>query len=149
MIDLAGKVLIELRDDSAFAVWHGGRVRVEEPMPPTATDRGDVRGSGEYVRFVVITPVVTPREKRVPVQRPRYGINVYGTSPQDAWAGYMLASDAIHEAGVRMVGSGATRTGIWNSWDDSGGSPERDPDTGQPFVTFVVELIAASQGVAA
>ncbi len=143
MIDVLGKLLIELRDDDDFALWHDGRVRGEEPAP------GDANGPGEYLRFVVITTLATPRERRVPVQRPTYAVNVFGTSPKDAMAGYVLASDAIHRAGVRMAGTGANRVGIWDSFDDSGGTPERDPQTGQPFVTFVVHLIATDQSVAA
>jgi hypothetical protein len=143
MIDILGKLLIELRDDDDFALWHDGRVRGEEPAP------GDAKGPGEYVRFAVITTLATPRERRVPVQRPTYAVNVFGTSPKDAMAGYVLASDAIHRAGVRMAGTGTNRVGIWDSFDDSGGTPERDPQTGQPFVTFVVHLIATDQSVAA
>ena len=51
MIDATGKLLIELRDDAAFAAWHGDRVRGVERMPPTDDDAGDARGPGEYVRF--------------------------------------------------------------------------------------------------
>ncbi len=143
MIDPLGKVLIELRDDLAFSLWHEGRVRGEEAAP------GDARGPGEYQRFVVIATLATPRERRVPIQRSTYAVNVFGISPKDAMAGYVLASDVIHRAGVRMAGTGANRIGIWNSFDDSGGTAERDPQTGQPFVTFVVSLIATDQSVAA
>jgi hypothetical protein len=143
VIDALGKVLIELRDDTAFATWHEGRVRGEEPSP------GDAKGPGEYIRFVVISTLATPRERRVPVQRPTYAINVFGVSPKDAMDGYRLASDVLHRRGVRMAGTGSNRIGIWKSFDDSGANPERDPKTGQPFVTFVVSLTATDQSVAA
>lgn len=149
MVDAVGKLLIELRDDADFAAWHSGRVRVEEAAPKTETDAGDARGPGEYVRFVVISTLATPRERRVPIQRSTYAVNVFGLSPKDAMAGYMKASDAIHRRGARMAGTGASRIGIWKTFDDSGGTPERDPETGQPFVTFVVYLIATDQSVAA
>jgi hypothetical protein len=149
MIDALGKLLIELRDDAPFAAWHGDRVRGEEPAPPTRTYDGDARGAAEYIRFVVITTLATPRDRRVPIQRPTYAINIFGLDPKDAMAGYVLASDAIHRAGVRMEGTGNNRLGIWNSFDDSGATPAKDPETGQAFVTFVVYLIATDQSVAA
>lgn len=149
MIDALGKLLIELRDDAVFSAWHNDRVRGEEAKPKTDTDAGDARGPGNYVRFVVISTLSTPPERRVPIQRSRFAVNVFGLSPKDALAGYALASDVVHRAGVRMAGSGASRIGIWNSFDDSGGTPEHDPETGQPFVTFIVYLIATDQSVAA
>ena len=148
MIDALGKLLIELRDDSAFGAWHSGRVRGEEAAPATATYAGDARGPGDYIRYVVITTLATPRERRVPIQRPTYAVNVFGTSPKDAMDGYRLGSDVVHRRGVRMAGTHPSRLGIWNSYDDSGGTPARDPETGQPFVTFVVHLNATDQSVA-
>lgn len=149
MIDALGKLLVELRDDTPFYAWHEGRVRGEEAAPKTASYDGDAHGPGEYRRFVVISALGAIREPRVPVQRATFAVNVFGVDPKDAMAGYVLASDAIHRAGVRMEGTGSTRIGIWNSWDDTGGSPERDPQTGQPFVTFIVRIIATDQSVAA
>lgn len=149
MIDALGKLLIELRDDVAFGLWHDDRVRGEMPAPATATYAGDVRGPGKFVRFVVISTLATPRDRRLPIQRPRFAVKVYGTDPQDAMAGYVLASDAIHRLGMRMAGTGAGRIGIWQSWDEDGAAPELDPETKQPFVTFVVALIATDQSVAA
>lgn len=148
MIDALGKLLVELRSDTALAAWCSSRVRGEEPAPATSTYAGDARGPGDYVRFVVISTLATPRERRVPIQRPTYAVNVFGTSPQDAMAGYVLASDAIHRRGVRMEGVHPSRLGIWNSYDDSGATPAADPETGQPFVTFVVHLNATDQSVA-
>lgn len=148
MIDALPKLLLELRNDSALAAWCSGRVRGEEPAPATATYAGDARGPGDYVRFVVIATLATPRERRVPIQRPTYAVNVFGTSPKDAMDGYRLASDAVHRRGVRMAGVHPSRLGIWNSYDDSGATPARDPETAQPFVTFIVHLNAADQSVA-
>lgn len=148
-VDALGKIIVELRSDSAFATWCGSRVRGEEPAPRTESYDGDVHGAGEYKRFAVVSTLATFREPRVPIQRTTLAINVYGTSPKDAMTGYGLASDALHRRGVRMAGSEPNRLGIWNSYDDSGGTPERDPQTGQPFVTFVVHLNAADQSVAA
>jgi len=148
VIDTLGKLLVELRDDTAVDAWCDGRVRGEEPAPATDTYDGDAHGPGDYKRFIVITTLDTPRHPRIPLQRPTYAINVFGVSPRDAMIGYGLASDAIHRRGVRMEGTGSTRVGIYNSFDDSGGTPERDPQTGQPFVTFIVHLNATDQSVA-
>lgn len=148
MIPLLGKLLIELRDDTAFGMWHEDRVRGEEAAPVTATYDGDAHGPGEYKRFVVISQLDSPRHPRVPLQRPTFAVNVFGLSPKDAMDGYALASDAVHRVGVRMAGTGSGRVGIFNSFDDTGATPERDPQTGQPFVTFVVHLNATDQSVA-
>lgn len=148
MINTLGTVVVELRDDTSFAAWHSGRVRGEEAAPRTETYDGDVHGPGEYKRYVIVSALGTIRHPRVPVQQASLAINVYGTSPRDAMIGYGLASDVLHRSGVRMAGTGSSRYGVWNSFDDSGATPEKDPQTQQPFITFVAHLNASDQSVA-
>ena len=129
MIDPLGKVLIELRDDPLTGGWCSDRVRGEEPMPDTldadgnVTRRGDARGPGEYVRFVVVSLLGGLRQPRIPVQYPRSNVRLYGVSPQDAMTGYGYASDALHLTGGRTHNNGLH---IFQSLDDTGGVPGRD-----------------------
>ena len=138
MLDALGRLLTELRDDADVDLLVDGRVRGFEPAP------GDAQPKGSYQAFVVITTLSTQRLNRAPVQTARYGINCYGSTPQNAMAVYAACSDAVHHAGPRVSGAGL---GIYISHDTTGASAEKDPDTGQPFVSFVVELIATTQAV--
>lgn len=137
MYDPLGKLLTDIRDDTAVGTWTD-RIRGGRPGPK------DARGEGEYLRFVVITALGTVREKRAPVQYPRFDVACYGTSDQDAMTGYGLVSDAIHAVGPRL----ATGGGIYQTFDESGGTPDLDPDTRQPVVRFIVEMVATTQAVA-
>jgi hypothetical protein len=139
VISPTGKLIIELREDAVVGAMVGTRVRGPVPAP------GDALGPGSYQRFITCALIANPPLKRVPVQRARYLIKCYGTDPTDAMNLYVAASNALHERGVRTY---ANNIGIWNSWDDTGGSAESDPKTGQPYVSFIVELIATTQAVA-
>jgi hypothetical protein len=137
MYDVLGKLLIELRDDADVAAIVDDRVRGGEPAP------GDAIGP-PYQAFVVLVTLSTPRMMRVPAQMPRIGVNCYGRTAQEAAQLYGACSDAIHDRGPRVYGNGL---GIYISHDDSGGAAERDPDTKQPYVSFVIEAIATTQAV--
>jgi len=138
MMDPLGKLLLELRDDLEVDALVDGRVRGQEPAP------GDAMGAGQYKAFVVISTLATPRLPRVPVQRSRYGVRCYGRTPQEAMELYGACSDAIHLIGPRLKSNGL---GIYISLDDTGGTASRDPDTQQPLVDFVIELLATTQAV--
>jgi len=138
MIDLTGKLLIELRDDTEVDALVDGRVRGFEPAP------GDVKPKGSYQAFVVIVALDTVRMSRAPVQRATYAIRCYGATPQAAMALYGACSDTLHNIGPRLHAD----TGIYISFDTTGGTAEKDIDTGQPYVTFIAELIAPTQVVA-
>lgn len=138
MIDLTGKLLIELRDDLEVDAIVDGRVRGFEPAP------GDIQPKGSYKAFVVIVALDTVRMMRSPVQRATFAIRCYGATPQGAMALYGACSDAIHNIGPRLHSD----TGIYISADTTGGTAEKDPDSQQPYVTFIAELIAPTQVVA-
>ncbi len=139
MIDLLGSIVVELRTDTAFLAWHGGKVRGGEPAP------GDVLGA-PYQRFVVVQSFGGLRLSRAPVQFPRFLVTCWGLSPQDAMAGYGYASDALHNVGARLRANGF---GIYNSLDESGGQPDFDPRTKQPRVDLIAQIIGTTQVYAA
>lgn len=138
MLGTLGKLLIELRDDPVASAIHHGRVRPFEPAP------GDAMGKGEYLAFVVIVQLASPRVRRVGAQQPRFAVRCYGRTLVEADELFRACSDAIHDTGPRLHANGL---GIYASHDDSGGSAGRDPDTGQPHMDFVVELLATTQAV--
>ena len=137
--DVVGKVVTGLRDDAEVAALNGTRIRGFEPAP------GDAQGAGSYLNFVVVVLLEAPIEKRLPVQYPKVVIRCYGTTPQQAMANYIACANALHHAGVRTYANGL---GIWDSFDASGASPDKDPDTDQPLVTFVADFIATTASVA-
>lgn len=149
--DPTGKLLVELRDNDAVKAIVGTRVRAFEPAPQVVDpdtkrvlEKGDVRGPGEYVAFVLLVILDPFRERRLPIQRPRISVQCYAATAQAAMALYAACAEALHDVGPRVYANGL---GAWNSWDDSGGRPDKDPDTGQPFVEFMVELVATTQAV--
>jgi hypothetical protein len=145
VIDLTGKLLIELRDDVAVDAIVDGRVRGFEPEPGDSAWALDNKGNRTYARaFVVIVALGSPRDRRVPIQRPRFAVRCYGRTSQEAMALYGACSSAIHDKGPRVHTNGA---GIYASSDETGGDAEKDPDTQQPLVTFIAELIGTTQVV--
>lgn len=135
--DPLGKVIIELREAAAVAAIVDDRVRGEEPAP------GD--GGKPFKAFVVLSTLATPRHPRVPIQRPRIAGRFYGRTAQEAMALYVAASNALHGVGPRTHTNGL---GIYVSLDDTGGVPDNDPDTKQPLVNGVFELVATTLAVA-
>lgn len=148
MLATANKLLIELRDDAAVSAIVSTRVRVFEPAPGDAGWTTDVlTGDKTYNNaFVVIVQLASPRAHRNPVQAPRFAVRCYGRTVIEADDLYRACSDAIHETGPRLYANGL---GIYHSHDDTGGNAEKDPDTGQPYMTFIVELLATAQAVTA
>lgn len=137
MIDVVGKVLDELRDDTGVAAITN-RVRAHVPGPD------DARGTGEYVPFVVVIDLGGAPLTKVPVQFPRVSIRCYGATPQGAKALYVACSNAIHDVGPRVVGT----VGLYRSKDATGGDEGYDPRTKQPYVEFTAEYIATTAAVA-
>lgn len=129
-----GALISELRTANIAS----GRVRGGEPAA------GDAKGAPDFHRFVVLVRLGTLREHRAPVQEVRIGVRAYGVTYQDAAALFNEISDAVDNAGPRLVGS----KGIYQSLDETGGTAEKDPDTGQPYETGVIALYAATEAVA-
>ena len=137
MIDPLGKLLTEIRDNSAVAALTT-RVRGGEPAP------GD--SAVPFLRFIVLVRLGAARDKRAPVQEVRIAVRCYGSTYADAAALYGAVSDAIHNVGPRIGASGVL---IYRSFADSGTGAERDPDTGQPHEDGVISLFAATGVVTA
>jgi hypothetical protein len=81
----------------------------------------------------------------VPFQSQLIGINCYGTTFADAAVLSGAVSDALHAAGPRLTSAGL----VYNTYEESGGDATKDPGTGQPFETIVVEVLATTAPVAA
>jgi hypothetical protein len=142
--DSLGKVIIELRDDAEVAAIVGNRVGWE-PGPGWAAVQVTPQGPRYTNAFVLVNTLVTPRHPRLPIQRPRIAVRCYGRTPEEAGQLYVASSNALHGAGPRVHSNGL---GIYTSHDVAGGSgPEKDPDTGQPYYSFIAELIATTQAV--
>ena len=136
MIDVFGKALLELLDDPGVAAITD-RIRGHQPGPD------DAKGPGEYVAFVVVTDLGGPPLPRTPVQFARLNVRCYGATPQGAKALYVACSNALHHIGPRVHGT----VGLYISHDTTGGAEGQDPRTDQPYIDFVVELIATAAAV--
>lgn len=137
MIDVFGKVLDELRDDTAVAAITT-RIRGHMPGPD------DAHGAGEYVPFVVVIDLGGRPLTKVPVQFPIVAVRCYGVTPQGAKALYVACSNAVHDVGPRTAGT----VGLYRSKDATGGEEGNDPRTKQPYVEFTAEYIATTAAVA-
>lgn len=138
-MDALGKVLIEIREDSAVAALVGTRVRGFEPAPD------DARGPGEYQAFVVLSLLDDPRVgPRIPVHRALIAARCYGRTPAEAASLRWAVSNAIHGLSPRVKANGL---GIYQSLDDGGGAQEKDPDTQQPYQTFTFAVLATTVAV--
>jgi hypothetical protein len=136
MFDPIGKLITELRADPAVAALTT-RIRGGEPAPGDATT--------PFQRFVVLVRLGRMRHRRVPFQSQLIGINCYGTTFADAAVLSGAVSDALHAAGPRLTSAGL----VYNTYEESGGDATKDPGTGQPFETIVVEVLATTAPVAA
>lgn len=133
MIDPLGQIVVELRDANIAS----GRVRGGEPAPQTEDYEGDALGPGHYKRFVVVSRLGRVRSD-APVQMVRLGIRSYGANQQDAGALSGEVSDALHLVG----GRGTAPRWVYASVEDEGGDPSKDPDTGQPYESSVITIVA-------
>jgi hypothetical protein len=147
MIDVTGRILTEIRDFPAVAALTN-RIRSPEPMGKTVDaagaviDEGDGRGAGKYVQFVVLTRLGHSRLKRAPVQDVRILAKCYAATAQGATALAGAVSDAIHARGHRISASGVA---IFGSFDDGGLGAEKDPDTGQPMESLIIQVGALTE----
>ena len=140
-MDVLPKLLTEIRDDDAVAAIVGTRVRGFEPAPGDAK-QGTTQDP--YQAFVVLVQLDAPRLRRVPVQRATVAARCYGRTPAEAAALRWAVSNAIHLPGARVHANGL---GIYQSFDETGGEQEKDPDTAQPLQTLVISALATTQAV--
>ena len=95
--------------------------------------------------FVVIVALDEPPEPRVPVTFATYAIRTYGATPQNARAVWGAVVKAVHMVGPRLKANGL---GIYQTRVVTGGTQDTDPDTKQPVVTGIVQLIGTTVAVA-
>lgn len=141
--DALGKVIIELREDTDVGDIVEGRIGYEVGAG-WAAFQTTPQGPRYAHDFVLVHILATPRLPRLPIQKPRISVRCYGKTPERAYELYVACSNALHGVGPRVHTNGL---GIYVSHDDAGGTQEKDPDTGQPLVSFIAELIATTQAV--
>lgn len=145
MLPIIAPYVTELREDAAVIAVIGvdgngvRRVRAAEPLA------GDAQGPGRYLPFMVLDVFDAPPEPDIPVTFATIGASCYGTTHQNAWAVYLALVEATHRVGPRLKDNGL---GFYRSLVVSGGEQGRDPDTKQPVVRAVVNLIATTEAVA-
>lgn len=135
MIVPIGAIVNELRTANIASK----RVRGGEPAV------GDAKPAGSYQRFVVLVHLAGPRLHRTPMAIHRIAVRAYAPTFQDASVLYGEISDVLDNAGPRLSDAGVA---IYQSLDDTGGSAEKDPDTGQPYESGVLEVFAGTQAIA-
>lgn len=142
------KLIIELREDADVAAIVGDRVRSPNPAPGDA-DWDDLdNGQRKFKHAFVVLRALSSSDRhlRLPVQFPRYVAGCYGRTYVEAMQLRWAVSNALHNIGPRVHASGL---GIYNSFEDGGGEPTPDPDTGQPYEDVVFQTIATTQPVTA
>lgn len=151
-MDVLGKLVIEVRDNAGVDAIAHGRVRGTDPAAATVhpttgvtIDKGDARGPGEYVAFVVLSLLDDPRVgPRIPAHRARISARCYGRTRSEAASLRWAVSAALHLVGPRVKTSGL---GIYQTLDDGSGGQGTDPDTGQPYEVVVFSALASTAPV--
>ena len=151
-MDALGKLVLEVRDDTAVDAIAHGRVRgvdpaaqVRNPGTGAVMAAADAKGPGEYVAHVVMVLLDDPRvAPRLPVHRPRIAVRCYGRTRAEAAALRWAVSNALHLVGPRLKTNGL---GIYQTLDDSGGAQQTDPETQQPYESFVITALATTVAV--
>lgn len=137
MVDPLGLLLTSIRDNAAVAAITT-RIRGGEAAP------GDALGPGSYQPFVVLVLLGSNREPRAAMQTLRIAAKCYAQTFPLAAALAGAVSDAVSNVGPRRNAAGVQ---LFRTYDDIGLGAEKDPDTGQPVQTIVIEVFAATQVV--
>lgn len=123
MTNVLGKIIVEVRSDSAVAAIVGDRVFGKAP-------RGDV-GDVSFVLIQRYGPIT--RFPHAPYYTGRLLVDCYGpTGPggaQIATALYQAVSDVLHGKGYRQSAGGVA---VSASYEELGAQAIDDPDTRQP-----------------
>lgn len=120
----------------ASSVVSTDRIRRGEPAS------GDAQGPGGFLKFVVLVPLPSTRNLRLPVERITVIARCYAATYSEA---RILASEVAREVNNRGPRIGLSL--IYRSFAPSVGGEERDPDTGQPQVNVTLTLHAATVAV--
>jgi hypothetical protein len=133
MIDPLGKLLTEIRDDPDVSAI-------------TNRIRGEEAAQGDEPPLVIIRTFPITRNKRLPVGRYQYLVQCYGSSFKQASQLRGAVSDAIQNFTPRVNAAGV---GVYQSFSDTEGQAQADPDTQWPFHTIIVVVWAATVAVTA
>jgi hypothetical protein len=131
MVDPLGLLLTGIRDDATVAAITS-RVRGEEPA------------KDDKPPMVIIRTFPINRDKRLPIGRFQYFIQTYGTSYLQAAQLRRAVSDAVHDLEPRVNASGV---GIYQSFSETEGQAQLDPDTQWPFYTIIAVVWASTMTV--
>lgn len=144
--EVLGSAVVELR---AFLTANGGgefatvRVRAAEPgfdVDPTTHKKT----AADAPPFVVLSRAGRLRERRTGIVRHRVMARSYGVTRQQAANLAELVSECFHDRGPR-VRSG---TGTYDSYEEVGGQPDIDPDTGWVSEIAFYRFLVAAQAIA-
>lgn len=139
-LPVVNRIRNELADDADVIALVDDRIRTHEPDP------GDLKGS--FQAFIVLSQLVAPRMpgfRKVPVQMARITVRCYGVTAANAADVWGAVVKAVHGMGPRIHTNGL---GIFESYDDTGGTDTADPDTKQPVMTGVLLVPATTEAVA-
>lgn len=121
MVDVLGKLIVELRDDTAVHAIVSDRVG-----GPTVA--ADWAGTGvAYVKLTRLGPI--RRKPRAAMMSGRVLLDAFGRTDQEAAALYGACSDVLSAKGPRRSAGGVA---IYLSIEEIGGQYVLDPDSDQP-----------------
>ncbi|HET7664603.1 MAG TPA: hypothetical protein VFK56_00660 [Mycobacterium sp.] len=132
MVDPLGFLLTSIRDDPTVAAITT-RIRGEEPA------------QSDEPPLVLIRTFPITRDRRLPIGRYQYLIQTYGTSYKQAAQLRSAVSDTVQDLEPRVSASGV---GIYQSFTETEGQAQLDPDTQWPFHTLIVVVWAATTVIA-
>lgn len=102
---------------------------------PVEPGTGDAKGPGEYLPFIVVSVLDARPLGHMGVRLTTLGIAAYAATYPLAEALWLACEAVFLDRGARL---GPARIGIYHSQVDSGGFPDRDPDTKQPCFRGIV-----------
>lgn len=131
MIDVLGKILVEVRDDPTVAAI-------------TTRVRGEEIKKGDIPPMVIIRTFPIVRSADLPYARHQFLIQCFGKDFPQARELMGAVSNVLHDVGPRQSSAGKA---IYRSQEETSGSAQTDPDTQWPFYTLIVTVHAATVAV--
>jgi hypothetical protein len=117
------------------------RIRGVEPA------EGDEQGPGAYLPFVIVSDHDLPWEAGTATSQAVIALRAYAATHAAAETLYLACAAVFRSRkGPRIATS---RLGIYSSYAEGGGTPDTDPDTGQPYRYGDVVLNVSTQPIPA
>lgn len=133
MIDVIGKIIVEIRDDADVA-------------DITTRVRGEELLKGDIPPLVLVRTMPIRRHPQLPHARHQFMILTYGKDPRQALDLMTAVSDAVHDKGPRQSAAGKA---IYRSQEEVSGQYQSDPDTQWPFYSIILTVHASTEPVIA